>query len=193
MSVFLNLDLKIWQPGEVERWFSARDLREKFPELSRDEQILKAIMIDNLGCGLAINGKVVSRCTFMFDGESSGDMLQMYEQHLPDLFEKKPVTIHFYEEMTSWRLTPEANEMIWEVLDTSQGISRSEVEQEGRCERLPFIKGAISWLTEAVSLLKRYQELVKKVGGQDLQPQIDMASRLLDFSKQTLIDMGWKP
>lgn len=193
MSVFLTLDLKTWKPGEVERIYTSRDMREKLPELSKDENFLKALMIDNLGCGLAINGKVVSRCTFMYNGESSGDMLQMYEYHLPDLFEGRIVTIHFYEEMTSWRLTPDGEEMIWEVLDDSQGISNAKVEQEGRCERLPFIKAGISWLTEAINVMKRYQDLVKRAGGQDLEDQIDMAQRLLDFSRKTLIEMGWKP
>ncbi|KAF0247741.1 MAG: hypothetical protein FD167_2862 [bacterium] len=193
MSVFLTLDLKTWRPGEVEHWYSSRDMREKLPELSKDESFLKALMIDNLGCGLAVDGKVVSRCTFMYSGESSGDMLQMYENHLPDLFEGKQVTIHFYEEMTSWRLTPDSEEMTWEVMDDSQGISNTKVEQEGRCLRLPFIKAGISWLTEAINILKRYQEVVKRAGGQDLEDQIDMAQRLLDFSRQTLIDKGWKP
>lgn len=192
MSVFLTLDLKTWRPGEVEHWYTSRDMREKLPELSKDEGFLKALMIDNLGCGLAINGKVVSRCTFMYNGESSGDLLQLYEYHLPDLFEGRQVVIHFYEEMTSWRLTPEGEEMIWEVLDDSQGISNTKVEQEGRCERLPFIKAAISWLTEAINAMKRYQEVVKRAGGQDLEDQIDMCQRLLDFSRKTLTDMGWK-
>lgn len=193
MSVFLTLDLKTWRPGEVEHWYTSRDMREKLPELSKDEEFLKALMVDNLGCGLAINGKVVSRCTFMYNGESSGDMLQLYEYHLPDLFEGRQVVVHFYEEMTSWRLTPEGEEMVWEVLDDSQGISNTKVEQEGRCERLPFIKAAISWLTEAINAMKRYQEVVKRAGGQDLEDQIDMCQRLLDFSRKTLIDMGWKP
>lgn len=192
MSVFLTLDLKTWRPGEVEYWYTSRDMREKLPELSKDEGFLKALMVDNLGCGLAINGKVVSRCTFMYNGESSGDMLQLYEYHLPDLFEGRQVVIHFYEEMTSWRLTPEGEEMIWEVLDDSQGIPNAKVEQEGRCERLPFIKAAISWLTEAINVMKRYQEVVKRAGGQDLEDQIDMCQRLLDFSRKTLTDMGWK-
>lgn len=195
MSVILTLDLKTWRPGEIEHWYTSRDMREKLPELSKDERFLKALMIDNLGCGLAIDGKVISRCTFMYNGESSGDMLQMYENHLLDLFDKKPVTIHFYEEMVSWRFTPDedGNEMTWEIMDDSQGISRATVDEQGRCPRLPFIKAAISWLTEAVNVLKRYQEVVKRATGQDLEDQIDMAERLLNYSNKTLKEKGWKP
>lgn len=193
MSVFLTLDIRLWRPGQEERIYTSRELREKFPELCRDEQLLQGMMIDNFGCGLAIDGNVKSRCTFMYNGESSGDMLHLYEQHLPDLFEGKPVLIHFYEEMTAWRLTPEGDEMQWEILDMSKGVSVAEVEQEGRCERLPFIKGAISWLTEAVSVLERYKEVTKRAGGQDLTDQIDMGKRLLEYSRKTLTKMGWKP
>jgi hypothetical protein len=120
-------------------------------------------------------------------------MLQLYEQHLPDLLEGKKVLVHFYEEMTAWRFTPEGDEMIWEVVDMSKGMDKAEVEQEGRCEKLPFIKGAISWLTEAVNILERYKEPTKRAGGQDLEDQIDMAKRLLEYSRKTLVSKGWKP
>lgn len=193
MNVVLNLDIKLWQPGQPERRFSAQQLREQHRALKMDAQLIKAMMIDNLGMVLTIDGKEISRCTCMYNGESSADLLQLYENHLPDLLEKKPVTIHFYEEMTSWRLTPVGEEkMSWEILDTSKGQAKATVEQQGECLRMPFIASAIAWLSEAISILELYQTEAKRSGGQDLTDQIDIGRRLYDYSYKTLTEMGWQ-
>ena len=193
MNVALNLDIKLWQPGQAERRFSAQQLREQHRALKMDAQLIKAMMIDNLGIVLNIDGKEISRCTCMYDGESSADLLQLYENHLPDLLEKKPVTIHFYEEMTSWRLTPVGDDkMTWEILNTSKGQAKATMEQSGECLRMPFISSAIAWLSDAIATLELYQAETKRSGGQDLSDQIDIAQRLYDYSFKTLTERGWQ-
>jgi len=192
MSVTLALDIRLWQPGKAERILTASDLLNKHSQLRTDQQLLQAIKIDNLRYCLDIDGAIVSVCTFMFDGKSSPDLLHLYEESLPDLFEGKPVTINFYEEMTAWHLKPADDEMNWEIVDLSRGESQATVERVGRCERLPFINAAIDWLSKAISILERYRDDVEQCSGEDLTPQIEMAQRLLDFSVEKLTKMGWQ-
>jgi hypothetical protein len=193
MSVILTLDIRFWRPGQSERVISASELIEHYQQLSTDPQLLQGLMIDNFRCGLSIDGEVVSYCTFSYDGEFSPDLLQLYEQHLPDLFECKQVTVSFYEERRAWRFTPDEGEMTWEILDTSGGEAGIKIECKGRCERMQFIDAATDWLAKTITILEIYEKDVERSGGQELAPQIDMARRLLSYSRETLSSLGWKP
>ncbi|MBL8149618.1 MAG: hypothetical protein JNN15_06790 [Blastocatellia bacterium] len=193
MPVRLTLEIKLWNPGEQERIFTGDDLIANWATLNSDKQLLQAIMLDNFRMVLSVDGKVVSRCAFMYDGESSPDLMYLYEQHLPALYQGQSVTIEFFEEMTAWRLIPENKEdMKWEVIDNSAGLDSINVENEGVCKRLPFVTAAMDWLAKAIEVMEKYKENKKAAGGEDLTSQIEYAHRLLDFSRKTLSGVGWR-
>lgn len=192
MTVTLTLDIKLRQPQQPIRILTGQQLLEQHAKLRADELLLKTIMIDNFGCNLEIGNEVVARCTFMYDGRSSPDMLQLYEQHLSDLFEQKSVTVNFYEEMAAWRFIPEGDEMVWQVLDATKGHSNTTVKREGRCARLPFINAAFAWLQQAIAILELYQNDLPRETASDIAGQIDMAKRLLTFSRHKLAELGWQ-
>lgn len=192
MNIVLTLDIRLWKTGTQERIFSATDLRKQYQQLKKDEQLLQAMIIDNFRCGLSVDGKVVSHCTFMFNGESSPDLMYFYEQHLPALYEGKAVKIEFFEELVAWQLTPQGNFMDIEVSETIQGQSKVKFKQSGNCDQLSFINAAINWLTELIAILELYQEDTKQAGNNETPQQIEMASKLLAFSKNTLAKLGWK-
>lgn len=194
MSISVKLDIKLWRPGHPERLITGEELRNNFNQLKTDEQFLSALMIDNFGLNLIIDGELVSRCTCMFDGESSPDLMYLYENHLLDLWQKNPVTIHFFEEMTAWNFIPEGdNKMVWQILDTSKGQSSPTVAKEGRSDYLAFIDGALNWLQELIDILTLYRTAALEDSRVDVEPAIDFSKRLLNYSHQTLVSHKWQP
>jgi hypothetical protein len=201
MSVEVKLELKVWQPNNRELRLTANELRNNFLKLKEDDQVLQTMMIDNINCCLVIDGEEITRCTFMFDGESSPDMMYYFENHLLEIWERRPATIHFFEEMTAWRFIPDEqheNEMVWEILDESRGQSSAKVEQSGRCERLSFISSSLAWLENALEIMKLYKmklykDPVRKSGHNDLTEHVAFAQRLYDFSRQAMVSRGWQP
>ncbi len=192
MSVAITTEIRLWKKNHPERIFTGQDLRQRYAQLKSDEELLQALMLDNFKLCLNIDGQTVSRVTCMFNGETSPDLMYLYEQHLPALFQGEPAKIDFFEELVAWRFTPKGELMEWEVLDTSAGAGKEVVKQQGRCERLAFIAAALKWLSDISALMDLYQGDAKRAGGQDLSPQSEYAQRLLAYSQKTLGELGYK-
>jgi hypothetical protein len=195
MSVALTLDLKTWQPGEPERIYTAHELRERYLQLQKDMKFLAAVMLDNFGCNLVIDGNPVSRMTFMYDGENSPDLMYLFEEHIVNIYKNEPTMVQFFEERMAWRFKPDDSDsarMQWEVVDLSQGEARATVTNNGTCERLPFIDGAFKWLKDARETLERYREDIKKAGGEDPAHQIEICKKLFEYSSKVMREQGYE-
>jgi hypothetical protein len=207
MSVALTLDIRIWRPGQEERHLSATEICQQHQELQQDSQFMQALMIDNLGCNLVIDGQIVSRCTCMYDGESSPDLMYLFEEHIPNLLQNKPVLIHFFEDLTAWQFTPDPTDpsmLLWAVLDTSQGEDAMTVEVQGRCPRQPLIDSALQWLSTAVTVLQLYHPITQRLAQpgaaneampavQDLSSQLELIQKLQGFCHSRMRSLGWQP
>lgn len=192
MTVQLTLDIKLWQPGQPERILSAKELLESYSTLRTDKQLLQAFMLDNFRMGLKIDGEVVVQFTFMNNGESSPDMMYLYEDTLPAIFNGETTLAEFFDERMGWRFTPESDNMKWELVNMTQGAAKAVTEKETHCARMPFIDSAMQWLTSLNKIMTLYQGDVKAIDGRDISPEVDFTKRLLDFSEKNLKDQGWQ-
>lgn len=186
MTTTLTFDIRLWKPGEQERIIDGTQMLSQYDILKDDAAFLGALMIDNLRMGLSVDGRIVSRCVFMFNGDTSPDMMQLYEQHLPNLYEGQAVSIEFYDDQTIWQISPDGH---YEVIDTSHGYDEQTTEDEGRLECDNFIASAYDWIDTAIAVLEKYADIAD---GSDLASQAAWMRRLRDFSLKTMAERGWK-
>lgn len=186
MTTRLTFDIRLWKPGEQERIIDGTQMLSHYDSLKEDPAFLSALMIDNLRMGLSVDGHTVSHCVFMFNGDTSPDMMQLYEQHLPDLYEGQTVSIEFYDDQTIWRVSPDGH---YEVIDTSRGYDEQTTEDEGELECDDFIASAYDWIDTAIAVLEKYASVD---GASDLALQAQWMRKLRDFSLKAMAERGWK-
>ncbi len=184
MTTTLTLEIRLWKPGEDERIIDGRQMLLNYDSLKDDAAFLDALMIDNLKMGLSVDGHTVSRCVFMFNGDTSPDMMQFYEQHLPELYKGQTVSIEFYDEQTIWRISPDGH---YEVIDTSHGYDEQTTEAEGELEPEGFITSAYDWIDTAIAVLERYAG-----DSSDIASQAEWMRKLREFSLKAMAELGWK-
>ncbi|MCS6884268.1 MAG: hypothetical protein RMM17_08455 [Acidobacteriota bacterium] len=184
MTTQLKLDLRLWKPGQEARFIDSNEMIARYDQLKTDADFLRALMIDNLGMRLLVNATTVARCVFMFNGETSPDMMQLYEQHLLDLYRGAAVEIEFYEEQSIWHIEPDGN---YKIIDTSHGYDEQTIEREGSLDRMEFISSAYEWIDSAIAVLERYANL----SNNNIAEQAAWMKRLRDFSLKAISDLGW--